>query len=138
MLQMELYYFILKGMKLLVKTLQKLYPDLEIICTVRSSPIINDATMEDAKFIGLTNIVKVIEAGPTPGIELSVASEEFKKEFYSNKGGIILSKGQGNFESLYKLEVPNKEVYYLLKAKCVLMERIFNVKIGDLIFKRKR
>jgi len=123
--------------KLLVETLQKLYPDLEIICTVRSAPIINDATMEDAKFIGLTEIVKVIEAGPTPGIELSVASEEFKKAFYSNKGGIILSKGQGNFESLYKLEVPNKEVYYLLKAKCVLMERIFKVKIGDLIFKRK-
>ena len=124
--------------KLLVETLKNLYPDLEIICTVRSSPIINDATMEDAKFIGLTEIVKVIEAGPTPGIELSVASEEFKKVFYTNKGGIILSKGQGNFESLYKLKVPNKDVYYLLKAKCVLMERIFKVKIGDLIFKKKR
>ena len=30
-----------------------------------------------------------------------------------------------------------KDVFYLLKAKCNLMERIFNVKIGDLIFKKK-
>lgn len=122
--------------KLLVITLQKLYPDLEIICSVRAGPIINDATIEDAKFVGLTDIVKVIEAPATPGIEFSLASEEFKEYFYS-KEGIILSKGQGNFESIYGLEIPNKDVYYLLKAKCSLMERIFNVKIGDLIFKKK-
>jgi uncharacterized protein with ATP-grasp and redox domains len=35
------------------------------------------------------------------------------------------------------MELPFKEVYYLLKAKCSLMERIFNVKIGDLIFKKR-
>lgn len=122
--------------KLLVETLQQLYPDLEIICAVRAAPIINDATMEDAEFIGLTEIAKIIESPATPGIELSIASDEFKKTFFDT-GGIILSKGQGNFESLYKLEIPHKDVYYLLKAKCSLMERVFNVKIGDLIFKKK-
>ncbi|MEJ2296363.1 MAG: hypothetical protein P8Y23_16560, partial [Candidatus Lokiarchaeota archaeon] len=57
--------------------------------------------------------------------------------YFYLQGGIMLSKGQGNFESLYKLPIPQKEVYYLLKSKCVLMERIFQVKLGDLIFKRK-
>ncbi|MFX1502671.1 MAG: ARMT1-like domain-containing protein [Promethearchaeota archaeon] len=50
---------------------------------------------------------------------------------------MILSKGQGNFESLYGMDIPQKDVFYLLKAKCNLMERIFDVKIGDLIFKKK-
>lgn len=122
--------------KILVITLKKLYPNLEIIYSIRAKPIINDATIEDAKFINLIEIIKVIEAQTTPGIDLSIATEEFKNYFYADDG-IILSKGQGNFESLYKIEIPNKEVYYLLKAKCSLMERIFNATIGDLIFKKK-
>lgn len=122
--------------KLLVETIKKLYPDLEIIVAVRSKPIINDATLKDAEFIGLTSIVKVIESCPVPGIDLPSATEEFKKYFHE-KNGIILSKGQGNFETIFGMEIPNKELFYLLKAKCVLMERIFKAKIGDLIFKKK-
>ncbi len=122
--------------KLLIETLKSLYPPLRIVYSVRSGPIINDSTMEDAEFVGITRLVNVVESPDTPGIELSVASDEFKREFYEN-GGLILTKGQGNFESLYKLDVPNKEVFYLLKAKCILMERIFSVKIGALIFKKK-
>ncbi|MGQ4875952.1 MAG: ARMT1-like domain-containing protein, partial [Promethearchaeia archaeon] len=122
--------------RILIEILQELYPNLEIIYSVRAGPIINDATMEDAEFAGLTKIVKVIEAPAAPGIELSIASDEFKY-YFLNESEVILSKGQGNFESLYGINMPNKEVYYLLKAKCNLMERIFNVKIGDLIFKKK-
>ncbi len=122
--------------KLLVETLRKSFPELEIICSVRSAPIINDATLEDAKFVGLTNLVRVIEASATPGIDIPTTTEEFKKHFFL-KDGVILSKGQGNFESLYGLEIPDREVYYLLKAKCSLMERLFSVKEGNIIFKRK-
>ena len=122
--------------KLLVETLQELYPDLEIIYAVRSKPIINDSTIEDAQYIGLTDLVKVIEISPVPGVDLSRATEEFKKYFYSEEN-FILSKGQGNFECLYGMEVPNKEIFYLLKAKCPLMERIFGVPVGSLIFKEK-
>jgi len=122
--------------KLLVETLRKSFPGLEIICSVRSAPIINDATLEDAKFIGLTDLVQVIEASATPGIDIPTTTEEFKKHFFL-KDGVILSKGQGNFESLYGLEIPDREVYYLLKAKCSLMERLFSVKEGNIIFKRK-
>ncbi|MFX1557603.1 MAG: DUF89 domain-containing protein [Promethearchaeota archaeon] len=122
--------------KLLISTIQVMHPNLNIVYSVRAAPIINDVTIEDAEFIGLNKLVPIIAAGPTPGIELSTSTEEFKKIFFL-KEGIILSKGQGNFESLYQMEIPEKEVYYLLKAKCNLMERIFNVKNGDLIFKKK-
>ncbi|MFX0049154.1 MAG: DUF89 domain-containing protein [Candidatus Hermodarchaeota archaeon] len=122
--------------KLLVETLINTFPELNITCSVRSAPIINDATLEDAKFIGLNDMVQVIEASGTPGIDLPTTTDEFKKYFFL-KDGVILSKGQGNFESLYGMQIPNKDVFYLLKAKCSLMERIFSVKEGDIIFKRK-
>ena len=112
------------------------YPNIKIICAVRSAPIINDATIEDAEYIGLTDLVKVIKSSPAPGIDFSDISEELRKYLYS-KNGMILSKGQGNFETLYGLEIPNKNVFYLLKAKCNLMERIFKVKVGSLILKKK-
>jgi uncharacterized protein with ATP-grasp and redox domains len=123
--------------KLLMEVLHNMYPQVQIIFSVRSSPVINDVTYEDAEFVGLTQLVKVIEASPAPGIELTTASAEFKSYFF-NPDIIILSKGQGNFESLYGLDIPSKDVYYLMKAKCNLMERIFNVSIGKLIFKKKR
>ncbi|MHA1391337.1 MAG: damage-control phosphatase ARMT1 family protein [Promethearchaeota archaeon] len=122
--------------KLLVETMLKTFPELEITCSVRSAPIINDATLEDAKFVGLTELVQVIEASGTPGIDLPNTSDEFKKHFFL-KDGVILSKGQGNFESLHGMEIPNKELYYLLKVKCSLMVRLFSVKEGNIIFKRK-
>jgi uncharacterized protein with ATP-grasp and redox domains len=122
--------------KLLVEKLITTFPELKITCSVRSAPIINDATLEDAKFIGLTDIVHVIEASATPGIDLATTTDEFK-EFFFLKNGVILSKGQGNFESLYRMDIPEKEVFYLLKAKCSLMERLFSVKEGNIIFKRK-
>ncbi|MFX0003250.1 MAG: DUF89 domain-containing protein [Candidatus Hodarchaeota archaeon] len=122
--------------KILIIILRKYYPDLEIVYSVRSAPIINDATIEDARFISLTELVEVVESNDAPGIILAEATEDFKEHFFKKKS-VILSKGQGNFESLYGMELPQKEVYYLLKAKCNLMERIFNVKVGDLIFKKK-
>ncbi|MFX1396659.1 MAG: DUF89 domain-containing protein [Promethearchaeota archaeon] len=122
--------------KLLILTIKNLYPKLEVICAVREGPIINDATLTDAEELGLTEICKVITSPATPGIVISLASEEFKSYFY-NKNCLILSKGQGNFEGLFHMPLLENEIYYLLKAKCPLMERIFNVKMDDLIFKKK-
>jgi uncharacterized protein with ATP-grasp and redox domains len=122
--------------KLLIETLMKFYPDLQIVYSVRSKPIINDATIEDARFIGLTDLIQVIESSATPGIDLASSSTEFQEIFF-RKDGVILSKGQGNFESLYGIKILEKDLYYLLKAKCNLMERIFSVKMGDLVFKKK-
>jgi uncharacterized protein with ATP-grasp and redox domains len=122
--------------KLLITTLKKFYPKLNIIYSVRESPIINDATMEDAKSIRLTDLVPVVESSATPGVDINSSPDKFKDHFFQ-KGTMILSKGQGNFESLYDMELPGKEIYYLMKVKCNLMERIFEARFGDLIFKKK-
>ena len=122
--------------KLLIEIIKKSFLKLEIIYAVRSVAVINDATMEDAELIGLDKLVKVIKSGPTPGVNLDTATEEFKKYFFM-KNTIILSKGQGNFESLFGLDLPDQNLYYLFMAKCNLLERILKVKIGDLILMKK-
>lgn len=122
--------------KLLISTIKQKYPEIEIVYAVRSAPIINDVTLDDAKFVKMVDLVKVIESCPTPGIDIESSTEEFKRYFYL-KDNIIISKGQGNFESLYGLDFPELEIYYLLKAKCNLMERLLDVNIGDFIFKKK-
>ncbi len=127
--------------KILIEMLLSEYPELEIICAVRSAPIINDATIEDAKDISLTKLVKVIESSGAPGIDFSDVTEEFKHYFFE-EDCLILSKGQGNFETLtgntsIQSKIQNKNIFYLLKAKCSLMERIFGVDQGSLIFKKR-
>ncbi|MCK4245263.1 MAG: DUF89 family protein, partial [Candidatus Omnitrophica bacterium] len=68
----------------------------EVIYAVRSAPIINDATIEDAKFCGINKIAKVISSGsPISGTPTELCSQEFLSFF--NQSSFIISKGQGNF-----------------------------------------
>jgi hypothetical protein len=127
--------------KILIETLLNIYPNVEIIGAVRSCPIINDATIEDAKYISLTEIIKVIESSNAPGIDFSAITDDFKRYFFE-EDCLILSKGQGNFETLTSVgddnpKFPDKDIFYLLKAKCNLMERLFEVEQGSLIFKKR-
>ena len=78
-------------------------------------------------------MVQTIETGcDCIGLDFGACSEEFLKEFES--AGIIISKGQGNVESLD--EVKGKKIYFLLKAKCEKMARELGVDYLDIVFKR--
>lgn len=105
----------------------------KVILAVKSGPIINDATIEDAKEAGLDNIISIIETGcGCIGVNFGLCSEEFLKEFES--AGIIISKGQGNYESLD--EIKGRKIYFLLKAKCEKIARELEVNYLDIVFKR--
>ena len=85
----------------------------KVTYVVRGGAILNDATMEDAIDAGITEIVKVIDNGiDIPGTLLSCCSEEFRKEYA--KADLIISKGQGNFETL---DHDDKRIVYLCKVK---------------------
>ncbi len=51
----------------------------------------------------------------TPGVDMAMASEEFKAEFEA--ADLVLAKGMGYWETLSELP-PEGKVFYLLKAKC--------------------
>lgn len=86
--------------KLFIRHIRENFPQLQITAIVRGEPVINDATLEDAREIGLTEIVPCIGNGnAAPGTVIKRLSQEAKEML--SAADIIISKGQGNFESLY-------------------------------------
>lgn len=120
--------------KVLLEEILNQYPTKEITYSVRSGPIINDSTMEDAIFAGIDKICKVVENSNYPGFILEDSTPEFIKVF--NSSDLIIMKGQGNFESGGNIEIKSK-VYFFLKAKCHVIEEYLNIPLGALILKKK-
>jgi uncharacterized protein with ATP-grasp and redox domains len=99
---------------------------------VRSGPVINDATIEDARMVGIDKIAKVITTGDdAPGVVLDSCSDEFKEIF--QKSDVIISKGQGNLEGLIDVD---QNIYFLLVTKCELVGNLIDTAKGDFIAKR--
>lgn len=108
--------------KIFIKKIKEKYPDLKIYFAVRGKPILNDSTIEDALMVGMDKHAQIISNGSDlPGTDLIEVSDEFKKIF--KEADLILSKGQGNFESLPGC---SHNVYYLLLCKCDLLTKQLN------------
>lgn len=100
--------------KLLIKILKESYPSLDITVIVRGKPVLNDATLEDAMMTGLTTVAKVIGNGTQiAGTHLKEVSEDARQII--DAADIIISKGQGNFETLHGC---GKNIYYMFLCKC--------------------
>ena len=85
-----------------------------VTVAVRGAPVINDATMEDARAAGLHEIVRVISNGSdAPGTVLGECGAEFLKRF--TQADLVIAKGQGNFETL---SAAPRDICFLLKVKC--------------------
>ena len=106
----------------LIKTLKDLYPNLYITSMVRGVPVLNDATIDDARQIGLTDTVEVVGNGSTIA---GTCLEDLSKEALEvvQNADVIISKGQGNFETLYGCGL---NVYYLFMCKCTLFANRFH------------
>lgn len=109
--------------KLLIREIQKKYPDLKVTVLVRGEEVINDATLEDAAQVGLTEIAEVLPNGSDiAGTWLEEISEEAKSVL--EEADVIISKGQGNFETLRKCGM---NIYYIFLCKCDLFANTFQV-----------
>jgi len=98
----------------LVERLEDFAP---VTFVVKDSPVQNDITIDDLEMFGLADkLSRVITTGTdTPGVDIAMASEEFKAEFEA--ADLVLAKGMGYWETLSELP-PQGKVFYLLKAKC--------------------
>ncbi|MGI6778336.1 MAG: damage-control phosphatase ARMT1 family protein [Acetivibrionales bacterium] len=105
---------------------------LDITYAVRSEPIINDVIIDDACASGLDQCSRLISTGcNAPGVILDECNEEFLNIF--NNADIVISKGQGNYESLSEQK---RGIFFLLKAKCPVISKMFGVRVNDYVFKR--
>ncbi|MBC8389644.1 MAG: DUF89 family protein [Actinobacteria bacterium] len=106
-------------------------PREKITYAVRGDPALNDATMEDAKMVGMIDSVKVITTGLNmPAAILPFCSHNFLDEY--KKSDLVISKGQGNYEALCE---EDKNIFFLLKIKCPIVASTFKkrYKVGDIV-----
>jgi len=84
---------------------------------VKAAPVQDDVTLEDIRRVGLeAELGEIMNTGTaTPGIDFSLASAEFKREF--NSADLIFAKGMGYYESLSELPAEGR-VFHCLRAKC--------------------
>lgn len=109
--------------KLLIQVLKKLNPNASITAIVRGEEALNDATMEDAIQVGLTDVVRVIGNGTNyPGTCLQLVSDEARSVI--EEADVILSKGQGNLETF---QGSGLNTYYIFLCKCEMIAEKFGV-----------
>lgn len=107
-------------------------PVEKIVVAVKSGPAINDALMEDARQVGLTEKVEVIESGAdSPGTLWEETNPAFRRRF--KNADLIISKGQGNYEALSDRD---ENIFFLLKIKCLVLARDTGQQIGDMALLR--
>lgn len=101
---------------------------------VKSAPIINDALYSDAVFAGLNKCAIIVKSGSVyPGTLPRFCTPAFRKLY--RRADMVISKGQGNYEFL---NAADREIFFLLKAKCKVVARALGVKMGRLVLKNKR
>lgn len=119
--------------KLFIQCMQKYYPNLQITVILRGENVINDATMEDAREVGLTDLARCIGNGNgAPSTVLKRLSKEAREAL--NAADIVISKGQGNFEGLCGEGV---NPYYLFLCKCELFVHRFGLKKYQSVFMKE-
>lgn len=121
--------------KILLETIKELYPKISITIVVRGGPIINDVTRDDITGLGLglEKIARVIDSGKAiPGYWPKMCNSECLQ--IHNSADIIISKGQGNFETLS--EIKDKRVYFLFIIKCDVVSKYLSLDNLSKIFVR--
>jgi hypothetical protein len=105
----------------------------DVTAIVKGKPIINDVTMEDASQIGLQDVCNVLDNGSDAvGTILEWCSPEFRDIY--NDASLIISKGQGNFETLHK---DNRNILFLFQSKCDVISRWLQVEKGSMLLGSK-
>ena len=102
----------------------------QVTYAVRERPIINDATMEDARRVGMDKLCAVISSGsPAPGTVLEMCSADFVDRM--GDADVVLSKGQGNFEALNECW---PKAFFAFKVKCARVAEEVGLEIGATVF----
>lgn len=120
--------------KALIFEITRTYPDKIVDFAVREQPIINDVTLSDADEIGMEDVARVLSSGSVyPGTILSQATDEFQQLFAA--ADMIISKGQGNYETL--CDEHHAALFFVLRVKCLKVANKLQVKRGAMILKKR-
>jgi uncharacterized protein with ATP-grasp and redox domains len=105
-----------------------------VTVAVKDGPILNDATLEDAKVVGMDKVAdKLISTGSD---SVGLFPEECSKEFLALYRSVdfVVAKGMGHAETLTERELPVPHAL-LLRTKCSTVASHFGVATGKNIAK---
>ncbi len=109
--------------KLLIEQLKKRFPHLTVKVLVRGKNVLNDATVEDAQYVGIHRVAELVSNGEAiAGIIYHMLPMEAKMAL--DEADVILAKGQGNYESM---SGQGRHVFYAFLCKCDLFTGRFQV-----------
>lgn len=104
-------------------------PDKKITFFVRAEPILNDATIDEAREVGIDKMADIKKISVDhEGMDRN--SEEFIN--YLREADMVISKGQGNYEALSDRKAG---VFFLLKIKCPAVAKHIKAKVGSTVLK---
>jgi len=105
----------------------------KVTFVVNTHPVLNDATMEDARETGLADIVPVVENGSDGlGTMLDICSPTFRDRF--DEAELVIAKGQANYETLSDVD---KDIFFLLVAKCPVIARHIGCPVASMVIERQ-
>ena len=109
--------------KLFLEQLHSAFPRMSFSVMVRGAEVLNDVTLEDARYVGIDQLASLISNGTSvAGTIYGMLPKEAKDAMDS--ADIILAKGQGNYESLCG---QGRHLFYSLLCKCRLFTDRFDV-----------
>jgi uncharacterized protein with ATP-grasp and redox domains len=113
--------------RLLIETL-----DVPVIYAVKGGPILNDATLEDARAAGVDQVAEVVSTGSdAPGTILALCSAEFRRLY--EEAELVIAKGQANYETLSE---EGAQVFLLLQVKCPVIAHNVGVPVGSIVLRQ--
>lgn len=109
---------------LLVHELKELGAEVKV--AVKGKPIVNDATMDDAKTVGMHEVAnEIVTIGTdTVGLILKECSKQFLALYES--ADLVVAKGMGHAETLTELDLKTPHIL-LLRTKCKPVAEFFGV-----------
>jgi uncharacterized protein with ATP-grasp and redox domains len=118
--------------KLLIESMLKIKSFKRLNFVVKGGPIINDATLEDALYVGLDKLPNInfltisngeVNTGP------KIRSQDVAG--WVKTCDLVISKGQANYEGLSEFN----EIFFALIVKCFVVASDLRVNLKDLVFK---
>lgn len=109
--------------RLMIEQLKARFPHLSVKAMVRGGEVLNDATIEDARYVGLDRVAEIVSNGePIAGTVYDMLPPKAQRTL--DEADVILAKGQGNYESM---SGRGRHVFYEFLCKCELFTTRFNV-----------
>ena len=110
--------------KALLRVIGQMNPALRITVIVRGQPALNDATLEDARQVGLDTVCHAV-LGNGCGVAGTVLSRLPQDAAAAvTAADLLIAKGQGNYESLCGCGL---NLFYIFMCKCQLFVDRFGV-----------